>query len=122
VRKVGHTVKAAQAATGVADKLLGYTVRVGVAASVNQVVYGSHAGSFGDAFVQSFVASASAEGANWVGGDDEKIGVKGSGSAFTLHNVPGSMTLPRNSHGAGLANPLPSPHACRRCRVPAACG
>jgi hypothetical protein len=65
---VGDVLKAAQTATDLTDKLIGYTVRAGISASVNQAVYGKQAGSFGQAFVNSFVASGAADAANWVGG------------------------------------------------------
>jgi len=70
-QQVGDAIQAGATATDLADKLVGYTVRAGISASVNQAVYGQQAGSFGDAFVNSFVASASADAANWVGGHTE---------------------------------------------------
>ncbi|MRR50338.1 MAG: hypothetical protein EG825_05400, partial [Rhodocyclaceae bacterium] len=54
-------------ATTLGDKALGYTIRAGVTAGVNQLVYGKEAGSFKTAFTTSLVSSASADAANWVG-------------------------------------------------------
>jgi filamentous hemagglutinin len=63
----GNLVRAANAATSLTDKLVGYAVRAGVSAGTQQLVYGDEAGNFGDALLNSFVASATADAANWVG-------------------------------------------------------
>ncbi len=66
----GQTVVVAtDGATSLADKLVGYTVRAATGAGVNQLVYGSNAGDAGTDFVNSLVSSASADAANWIGGN-----------------------------------------------------
>ncbi len=69
----GQTVVVAtDGATSLADKLVGYTVRAATGAGVNQLVYGSNAGDAGTDFVNSLVSSASADAANWIGGNIDR--------------------------------------------------
>jgi hypothetical protein len=49
------------------DRIVDYTLRAGISTGVGQAVYGDEAGSFGTALVESFVASASAEAASFIG-------------------------------------------------------
>jgi len=82
VLKVGQTV------TELTDKLIGYTVRAGV----NQAVYGKQAGSFGDAFVNSFVTSAAADAAMFIGdnaGVGKPLGEMGSPRHVLAHAAVG---------------------------------
>jgi hypothetical protein len=53
--------------TSLSDKLVGYTLRAGISSGVNQVANGDAAGSFTTNFISSWVNSAAADGANWIG-------------------------------------------------------
>jgi hypothetical protein len=91
-QQVGAALKAGETATQLTDKLIGYTVRAGVTAGVNQMVYGKDAGSFGNAFVQSFVASGAADAARFIGdntGLGKPLGEMGSPGHVLAHAVLG---------------------------------
>ena len=90
--QVGGVLKTGQTATELTDKLIGYTVRAGLSASVNQAVYGKQSGSFGDAFVNSFAASASADAAKFIGdntGAGKALGEMASASHVLAHAALG---------------------------------
>ena len=103
---------ASQGATSLADKFVGYTVRAGISAGVGQAVYGKDAGAFGTAFRNSLVASASADAANWVGGNSEPGSLQNVlGHAFIgcVAAVATSKDCGSGAVGAGTAaalNPL----------------
>ncbi|MCL6557183.1 MAG: DUF637 domain-containing protein [Burkholderiales bacterium] len=100
-QQVGNTLKAAQTATDLTDKLVGYTVRAGISASVNQAVYGKGAGSFGQAFVNSFVASASADAAKFIGdntGLGKPLGEMGSPGYLLAHAALGCAAAALSGH------------------------
>ncbi|TFH48355.1 MAG: hypothetical protein E4H01_06525, partial [Lysobacterales bacterium] len=63
----GNLVKAGAATTDLGDKIVGYTIRAAVTGGANQAVYGDDVGSFGTAFINSWVASSAADAASWVG-------------------------------------------------------
>ena len=100
-QQVGNTLKAAQTATDLTDKLIGYTVRAGMTASVNQVVYGKQAGSFGQAFVNSFVASGAADAAKFIGdntGLGKPLGEMGSPGHLLAHAALGCAAAALSGH------------------------
>jgi len=110
----GELVRAGSATTDLGDKLVGYTLRAAVTGGVNKGVYGDEAGSFGTAFLNSWVASASADAAYGVGGAfDRAENPLGNISAHALVGCAAAAAA-GNSCGAGAlgaataaaANPL----------------
>ena len=105
-QQVGDALKAGETATQLTDKLIGYTVRAGVTAGVNQAAYGQDAGSFGGAFVQSFVASGAADAARFTGdntGPNKPLGEMGSPQHVLAHAALGcaGAALSGNDCAAG---------------------
>jgi hypothetical protein len=100
-QQVGDVLKAGETATDLTDKLVGYTVRAGISASVNQVVYGKQAGSFGQAFVNSFVASEAADAAKFIGdntGLGKPLGEMGSPGHLLAHAALGCAAAALSGH------------------------
>jgi hypothetical protein len=105
-QQVGDVLKAGETATDLTDKLIGYTVRAGISASVNQMVYGKQAGSFGQAFVNRFVASGAADAAKFIGdntGLGKPLGEMGSPRHLLAHAALGcaAAALSGNDCAAG---------------------
>lgn len=72
----GDLVKAGAATSDLGDKIVGYTIRAAITSGTSQAVYGDDAGSFGTAFLNSWVASAAADSAKFVGENTESLSME----------------------------------------------
>jgi len=110
--KEGSLVVAGKGASELGDKLVGYTLRAGITAGVGKVVYGADAGSFGTALLNSWVASAAADAASFVGVNTEPLSIEsiaahalvGCAAAAAAGNDCGAGAL--GAAAAATINPL----------------
>lgn len=72
----GDLVKSGAATTDLGDKIVGYTIRAAITSGTNQAIYGNDAGSFGTAFLNSWVASAAADSAKFVGESTQPLSLE----------------------------------------------